>query len=81
MEIEETIYSVRSSAEAEYSSLASLASELSSVTTLLCDFGITLDTSLVYCDNQVAIHVAPNPMFHDHTKQIKIDYHFIREKV
>ena len=45
MEIEETIYSVRSSAEAEYSSLASLASELSSVTTLLCDFGTTLDTS------------------------------------
>lgn len=35
----------------------------------------------LYCDHKAATNMAYNPVQHDRTKHVEIDWHFIEEKV
>lgn len=72
----------RSSTEAEYRALAQTAADLVWLQQLFSELHLFLSSSpVLWCDNQSAIALATNPVFHARTKHIEIDYHFIREQV
>ena len=72
----------RSSAEAEYRAMATVTSELIWIKSFLSSLGIFLAKPMkLYCDNQAALHIAKNPVFHERTKHIEIDCHFVRERL
>ena len=68
-----------SSTEAKYHALANTTSELLWLRWLLKDLGVsTSSATSFYCDDQNAIHITHNDVFHERTKYIEIDCHFIR---
>ncbi|KAG7533199.1 Ribonuclease H-like superfamily [Arabidopsis thaliana x Arabidopsis arenosa] len=71
-----------SSAEAEYRAMRKLITELMWLKALLKDFGIDTPKPItMHCDNQAAIHIASNSVFHERTKHIEVDCHKVREQV
>lgn len=71
-----------SSAEAEYRSMRRVCAELSWLTRLLSELQVDDITPIpLKCDNLAAIYIANNPVFHERTKHIDLDCHFVREKI
>lgn len=67
------------STEVEYQSMDLTVFELVWFRGLLNELGIAQDKpSVMLCDNKGAIHIASNPIFHERTKHIEIDCHFVR---
>ena len=72
----------RSSAKSEYRATTQSVCEIMWLHQLLIEVGIeTPVPTKLWCNNQAALHIASNPVFHERTKHIEIDYHFVREKI
>ena len=68
----------RSSAESEYHAMATVTSELVWLLALLRTFDLNHDhPASLYCDSKAALYIAVNPVFHERTKHIKVDCHYI----
>ena len=72
----------QSSVEAEYRAMTQSVCEIAWLHQLLMEVDIkTPDPTKLWCDNQTTLHnAASNPVFHERTKHIEIDCHFVREK-
>nr|GEY13582.1 retrovirus-related Pol polyprotein from transposon TNT 1-94 [Tanacetum cinerariifolium] len=68
-----------STLEAEYMALTEAVKENIWLKGLLIELGVNLRSVVVNCDNQRAIHLSRNAMFHERTEHINVGYHFIRE--
>lgn len=70
-----------STTEAEYVAAAQASKEAVWLKMLLEELGHAQEKITLFCDNQSALHLARNPAFHSKTKHIRVQYHFVREKV
>ena len=70
-----------SSTEAEYVVMSEATKEVIYLGRLLMELLGQPVQKVMYCDNQGAISLAQNPVFHKRTKHIAIRYHFVRDAV
>lgn len=62
--------------------MGNTTSELVWLSSLLQDLNITLDDTIVlYCDNEVDLHIDKNSIYHERTKHIERDCHVVRERL
>ena len=68
-----------SSTEAEYMAITEAVKEDIWLKGLFGELDDRLKVTTVFCDNQSAIFLSKDQMFHDRTKHIDIRYHFVRD--
>lgn len=72
----------RSSAEAEYRAIDFLTQELIWLKKVLHTLGVVHKQPMVICcDSKSAIYIATNPVFHERTKHVELDCHFVRDEI
>ena len=40
-----------------------------------------MDATCIHCDNQICVKLSENTVFHDKSKHIEINYHYVRDMV
>ncbi|WMV33926.1 hypothetical protein MTR67_027311, partial [Solanum verrucosum] len=71
----------RNSVEVEFRSMAACAAEITWLIGLYKKLGVCVNLHVhMMCDRKVVIQIDANPIFHERTKHIDIDCHFVRER-
>ena len=70
-----------STTEAEYVAATQASKEAMWLKMVMEELGHKQEKISLFCDSQSAVHLARNPAFHSKTKHIRVQYHFVREKV
>nr|GEZ14005.1 putative ribonuclease H-like domain-containing protein [Tanacetum cinerariifolium] len=68
-----------STIEAEYVAVASCCGQVLWIQNQLLDYGYNFMNTKIYIDNNSAICIVKNPVYHSKTKHIEIRHHFIRD--
>lgn len=69
-------------AEVEYRTMATMVNEIVWLRYLLQELGMMQGGATpLYCDHQAVLHISMNPVFHEQTKHVEIEYHFVRERI
>ncbi|XP_051150330.1 secreted RxLR effector protein 161-like [Andrographis paniculata] len=72
----------RSSVESKYRTLTDSTTELIWLRRLLIDIGVPQSSSMdLHCNSKSAMKMTHNDTFHERTKHIELDFHFIRQHV
>ena len=70
-----------STTEAEYVSASHACKEAVWLKGLLGELGQFQKIVNIFCDSQIAIHLAKNPAYHSKTKHIPVKYHYVRHVI
>ena len=71
-----------STAEAEYIAACSASCEAIWLRKLMSGlFNLELDTTVILCDNYSCIKMIENPVFHDKSEHIEIQYFYIQDMI
>jgi len=71
----------RSSTKVEYRSMAAITRKLKWLKGLLHNLGISHSQPMrLHCESQATLHVVKNPVFHERTKHVEVDCHFIHDE-
>ena len=72
----------RSSVKAKYRAMTHTSCELMWIKHLLEELRFVVKLPMtIHCNNQAAIYISSNPMFHERTKHIEVNCHITQEKV
>ena len=62
--------------------MATVTNELVWLLALLRPFDLDHNhPASLYCNSKTALYIAANPVFHERTKHIEVDCHYIRSKI
>ena len=71
-----------STVEAEYITASDASKEAICLCKLLAGlFGDVLETTIIHCDNQSCVKLSKKPIFHDRSKNIEMQYHYLQVMV
>jgi hypothetical protein len=70
-----------SSCEGEYMALSEVGKELVWICNFLTEIGIPFRRPKIFCDSSSAINWAEDPVQHQRTKHVELQYYYIRDLV
>ena len=70
-----------STTEAEYIALTEAVKEALWLRGIAQELKLQDQIIIVHCDNQSAIHLSKNQVYHERTKHVDIKLHFVREVI